>query len=67
MCVCITCKFGLHMHCYEAFEIKPLHSLKSDMFICIPCMTLATQRVPEVEEDEGIQLNYLSLIFIIFL
>lgn len=21
------------------------------MYICIPCMTLATQRVPEVEDD----------------
>lgn len=56
MCRCITCKVGLHAECYEWYDIKPLHKLKTDMYICIPCMTLATQRVPGVEkeeEDEG--------------
>ncbi|XP_050545758.1 uncharacterized protein LOC126908004 isoform X2 [Daktulosphaira vitifoliae] len=49
---CFTCKVGLHVECYESYESKPLHTLKDDMYVCIPCMTLATQRVPEEDDDE---------------
>ncbi|XP_008186333.1 uncharacterized protein LOC100568619 [Acyrthosiphon pisum] len=47
---CITCEVGLHKSCYESYEIKPLHKLETDMYVCIPCMNLATQINPE-EED----------------
>ncbi|VVC43191.1 Zinc finger, RING/FYVE/PHD-type,Sterile alpha motif/pointed domain,Zinc finger, PHD-type, conserved [Cinara cedri] len=49
LCRCITCKVGLHMHCYESYDIKPMQFVESD-YICIPCMTLATQKIPEVED-----------------
>ncbi|KAL5238876.1 hypothetical protein ACI65C_006286 [Semiaphis heraclei] len=49
---CITCKVGLHTICYESYEIKPLQKIATDMYVCIPCMTLATQINPE--EEEGI-------------
>jgi len=52
---CITCNVGLHLKCYESFDIKPLHTIQSEMYLCIPCMTLATHRVPEegvVEEED---------------
>ncbi|KAL4092007.1 hypothetical protein QTP88_026592 [Uroleucon formosanum] len=44
---CVTCEVGLHSICYELCEIKPLHKLETDMYLCIPCMTLATQINPE--------------------
>ncbi|XP_060857446.1 histone-lysine N-methyltransferase 2A-like [Metopolophium dirhodum] len=56
---CITCEVGLHIICYESYEIKPLHKLETDMYVCIPCMTLATQINPEEEEDvvEAVQFD----------
>ncbi|XP_029345573.1 uncharacterized protein LOC100166730 [Acyrthosiphon pisum] len=48
---CITCEVGLHSICYESCDIKPLHKLETDMYVCIPCMTLATQINPEEEEE----------------
>lgn len=33
--------------------------IKANIYVCIPCMTLATQRVPEVEdESKTIQFIY---------
>ncbi|XP_025208031.1 uncharacterized protein LOC112603595 [Melanaphis sacchari] len=40
---CVSCDVGLHSICYESYEIKPLHKVEPDMYVCIPCMTLATQ------------------------
>lgn len=55
------------MECYESYDKKPLHSLKADMFVCIPCMTLATQRVPEIEDDEGKYIQtYCYIIYTLF-
>lgn len=48
---CLTCGVGLHTDCYESYEIKPLHKFESDVYVCIPCMTLAAQVNPE-EKDE---------------
>ncbi|XP_026823358.1 uncharacterized protein LOC113561247 [Rhopalosiphum maidis] len=48
---CVSCDVGLHSICYESNEIKPLHKVEPDMYVCIPCMTLATQiNQEEVEE-----------------
>lgn len=48
---CVSCDVGLHSTCYESYEIKPLHKVEPDMYVCIPCMTLATQiNQEEVEE-----------------
>jgi len=48
---CVSCDVGLHNTCYESYEIKPLHKVEPDMYVCIPCMTLATQiNQEEVEE-----------------
>ncbi|CAI6363822.1 unnamed protein product [Macrosiphum euphorbiae] len=48
---CITCEVGLHSDCYESCDVKPLHELNTGMYVCIPCMTLATQINPEEEEE----------------
>lgn len=61
---CITCKVGLHVDCYESENIKPLHPLKADLFVCIPCMTLATVRVPEEEDDEGRTTKVILLFYV---
>lgn len=49
---CPTCDVGLHRKCFESYDIKPLQMIKPNVYVCIPCMTLGTQRVPGVE-DEG--------------
>ncbi|XP_022174070.1 histone-lysine N-methyltransferase 2A-like [Myzus persicae] len=48
---CITCEVGLHIICYESYEIKPLQKISNDMYVCFPCLTLATRINPEEEED----------------
>jgi hypothetical protein len=48
---CVSCDVGLHSICFESYDIKPLHKVEPDMYVCIPCMTLATQiNTEEVEE-----------------
>ncbi|XP_025405178.1 uncharacterized protein LOC112679542 isoform X2 [Sipha flava] len=50
---CITCKVGLHSNCIESCRIKPLETIRNlGIFVCIPCLTLATDRLPEEEEEE---------------
>ncbi|XP_050436211.1 uncharacterized protein LOC126842981 [Adelges cooleyi] len=48
---CITCKVGMHVECYDSCEIKPLQSLKDDIYLCIPCKTLATRKLDEDDYD----------------
>lgn len=49
---CITCNLGLHVNCYESFDPNPFHTVQAGVYLCIPCMTLATIRMPEEEEEE---------------
>lgn len=53
---CLSCKVGYHRKCYEGYDIKPMHAIKSCTsefsYLCIPCMTIATERIPEIEDIE---------------
>ncbi|XP_025196043.1 uncharacterized protein LOC112595157 [Melanaphis sacchari] len=49
---CIACNVGLHKACYDSYDIKPLQKIENekDIFVCIACITMATQI--NVEEEE---------------
>ncbi|XP_015376030.1 PREDICTED: uncharacterized protein LOC107170429 isoform X1 [Diuraphis noxia] len=49
---CITCDVGSHTNCYESYDIKTMQCLQKDIYVCTPCMTLATQINSEEEEEE---------------
>lgn len=54
---CLICKVGLHLKCYEEYDIKPMHTIQPGSYLCIPCLTLATDRIPELEDDDDLPEN----------
>jgi len=51
---CMICNVGLHRKCFEECKDKPFQEIRINMHLCIPCMTLATEKLPEEEEGKPI-------------